>query len=98
MSKSSSDSAGIRSYYQQKLDATEIILQDRLHDLRRQEAQRNELNSTGLHPIGSIVIIRFLMVLAVRLLKDEIYRLQEPASQVGEVVKSMGKTQVLVKV
>jgi 26S proteasome regulatory subunit T6 len=74
------DSCGIRSYYQQKIDATEIILQDRLHDLRRQEAQRNELNAQ------------------VRQLRDEIQKLQEPGSHIGEVVKSMGKTQVLVKI
>jgi len=80
MSVKGADLGGIRSYYQQKIDATEIILQDRLHDLRRQEAQRNELNAQ------------------VRQLRDEIQKLQEPGSHIGEVVKSMGKTQVLVKI
>jgi ATP-dependent 26S proteasome regulatory subunit len=35
---------------------------------------------------------------AVRLLREELYHLQEPGSYVGEVVKAMGKTKVLVKV
>jgi ATP-dependent 26S proteasome regulatory subunit len=34
----------------------------------------------------------------VRNLRDELQLLQEPGSYVGEVVKSMGKTKVLVKV
>lgn len=71
---------GIKSYYQQKIDALEVVLQDKTQDLRRQEAQRNELNSQ------------------VRLLRDEIQKLQEPGAHVGEVVKSMGKQQVLVKI
>ncbi len=34
----------------------------------------------------------------VRLLREELQLLQEPGSYVGEVVKVMGKTKVLVKV
>mmetsp|Transcript_1804 Transcript_1804/g.3789 ORF Transcript_1804/g.3789 Transcript_1804/m.3789 type:complete len:396 (-) Transcript_1804:403-1590(-) len=34
----------------------------------------------------------------VRLLREELFHLQEPGSYVGEVVKAMGKTKVLVKV
>lgn len=34
----------------------------------------------------------------VRALREEIIALQEPAGQVGEVVKAMGKEKVLVKV
>jgi len=71
---------GVNSYYQQKIDALEIVLQDKTQDLRRQEAQRNELNSQ------------------VRLLRDEIQKLQEPGAHIGEVVKVMGKTQVLAKI
>lgn len=33
-----------------------------------------------------------------RLLREELYHLQEPGSYVGEVVKAMGKAKVLVKV
>ena len=36
--------------------------------------------------------------LAVRLLREELQLLHEPASYVGEVVKVMGKKKVLVKV
>ena len=34
----------------------------------------------------------------VRLMREELTQLHEPASHVGEVVKAMGKTKVLVKV
>lgn len=36
--------------------------------------------------------------LPVRMLREELQLLQEPGSYVGEVVKVMGKTKVLVKV
>ncbi len=36
--------------------------------------------------------------IAVRLLREELVLLQEPASNVGEVVKTMGQDKVLVKV
>merc|ERR1719498_605477 len=72
--------AGIRAYYQSKIDELEIILRDKAQDLSRLTAQRNELNSR------------------VRLLREELFHLQEPGSYVGEVVKAMGKTRVLVKV
>lgn len=35
---------------------------------------------------------------AVRALREELHQLQEPGSYVGEVVKPMGKTKILVKV
>lgn len=37
-------------------------------------------------------------VIAVRALREELQLLQEPGSYVGEVVKVMGKSKVLVKV
>lgn len=39
-----------------------------------------------------------LSIPPVRLLREELQLLQEPGSYVGEVVKVMGKTKVLVKV
>lgn len=36
---------GIRSYYQSKIDETTILLRDKIENLRRLQAQRNELNS-----------------------------------------------------
>lgn len=55
-------------------------MRDETQNLRRLQAQRNELNSK------------------VRLLREELQLLQEPGSYVGEVVKQMGKSKVLVKV
>ena len=37
-------------------------------------------------------------MVSVRMLREELQLLQEPGSYVGEVVKVMGKTKVLVKV
>jgi len=71
---------GIASYYKSKIDELQIVVSDKTQNLRRLEAQRNELNSK------------------VRLLREELHLLQEPGSYVGEVVKPMGKTKVLVKV
>jgi len=70
---------GLTAYFQGKVDSLEIVLHDKKQNLRRLEAQRNELNSK------------------VRALRDELELLQEPASYIGEVVKVMGKNQVLVK-
>ncbi|KAK9828723.1 hypothetical protein WJX72_001719 [[Myrmecia] bisecta] len=71
---------GLRSYYKAKIEELEIQARDKQHNLRRLEAQRNELNTK------------------VRLLREELGMLQEPGSYVGEVIKIMGKTKVLVKV
>jgi 26S proteasome regulatory subunit T6 len=72
-------SDGIGSYYQGKIDEYEIMVQDKTLNLRRLEAQRNDLNAK------------------VRALRDELQLLQESGSYVGEVVKVMGKKEVLVK-
>merc|ERR1711977_653675 len=74
-----SEVAGIRNYYVTKIDELEKTVSDKSQNLRRLEAQRNELNSR------------------VRLLREELQLLQEPGSYVGEVVKAMGKTKILVK-
>jgi len=70
----------LRPYYQGKIEQCEIMLAEKLQNLHRLEAQRNELNSK------------------VWMLREEVQLLQEPGSSVGEVVKVMGKTKVLVKV
>jgi 26S proteasome regulatory subunit T6 len=74
------DAAGVRQYYLHKIDSLQVKLANKSQNLRRLEAQRNELNA------------------AVRDLKDELTKLQEPGAYVGEVVKVMGKKKVLVKV
>ncbi|CAG8632289.1 15478_t:CDS:2 [Acaulospora colombiana] len=71
---------GIKAYYQAKIEAAELTINERTQNLRRLEAQRNALNAR------------------VRLLREELQLLMEPGSYVGEVVKAMGKTKVLVKV
>eukprot|EP01112_Ceratiomyxa_fruticulosa_P020580 TRINITY_DN7051_c0_g1_i10.p1 TRINITY_DN7051_c0_g1~~TRINITY_DN7051_c0_g1_i10.p1 ORF type:complete len:413 (+),score=96.09 TRINITY_DN7051_c0_g1_i10:51-1241(+) len=74
------DRGGIKAYYLTKIESLEVQVEDKKQNLRRLEAQRNELNAK------------------VRLLREEIQLLQEPGSYVGEVIKVMGKTKVLVKV
>lgn len=74
------DSVGVRQFYLKKIDDLQSTVATKTQNLRRLEAQRNELNA------------------AVRDLKDELMKLQEPGSYVGEVVKVMGKKKVLVKV
>mmetsp|Transcript_5167 Transcript_5167/g.14529 ORF Transcript_5167/g.14529 Transcript_5167/m.14529 type:complete len:413 (-) Transcript_5167:66-1304(-) len=73
-------SEGIQKYYHAKISEYELQLQSKVQNLRRLEAQRNELNAR------------------VRMLREELQMLQESGSYVGEVVKAMGKNQVLVKV
>ncbi|KAK9449827.1 P-loop containing nucleoside triphosphate hydrolase protein [Limtongia smithiae] len=80
MAVSISRDSGIKPYYTQKIEETELKISDKTQNLRRLEAQRNALNAK------------------VRLLREELQLLQEPGSYVGEVVKAMGKTKVLVKV
>lgn len=38
---------GIRSYYLQKIEEAEVICREKAQNLRRLEAQRNELNAKG---------------------------------------------------
>jgi len=71
---------GLANYYRTKIAELEVIVNDKSQNLRRLEAQRNELNTK------------------VRMLREELYQLQEPGSYVGEVVKLMGKGKALVKV
>lgn len=42
---SASQGAGVSSYYQGKIDGLQIVLQDKYENLRRLEAQRNDLNA-----------------------------------------------------
>lgn len=114
------------------------MVTEKIKNLRRLEAQRNELNAKGkslfdrgIHSCvmsvarggddsgsedinanyqGVAVSARlkknthmvrhtfFRLLLAVRMLREELQLLQEPGSYVGEVVKAMGKTKILVKV
>lgn len=72
---------GVTKYYKTKIDELTMITRRREENLRRLEAQRNDLNNK------------------VRSLKEELVKLQEPASHIGEIVKPMGmNNKVLVKV
>lgn len=85
---------GLRSYYISKLQDLTFKCEEKQRNWERLRAQRNELNMRGNY---SRNVFPFLM-LVVRLLREEIQYLLEPGSYVGEVVKAMGKTKVLVKV
>jgi len=70
---------GMESFYKSKIEELEMALIEKKQNLRRLEAQRNEMNTL------------------VKNLKEELYLLLQPASQVGEVAKMMGKKKCLVK-
>ncbi|KAL9262532.1 26S proteasome regulatory subunit 8 homolog A-like protein [Drosera capensis] len=77
---------GLKQYYMNQIHELQLLLRQKSHNLQRLEAQRNDLNSRGI------------VEWTVRALKEELQLLQEPGSYVGEVVKVMGKSKVLVKV
>ena len=94
---------GVQSYYQAKIEAAELLINQKTQNLRRLEAQRNALNARGMcDPTPRLAPFfaceRVTNGLVVRLLREELQLLHEPASYVGEVVKVMGKKKVLVKV
>lgn len=39
---------GLKSYYKGKIEELEMLIKDKSHNLRRLEAQRNELNTQGM--------------------------------------------------
>ena len=71
-------------------------MSEKTQNLRRLQAQRNELNAKGNKINGRRTL--FGTVDIVRLLREELQVLQEQGSYVGEVVKAMDKKKVLVKV
>ncbi len=72
--------SGLESYYKKKVEELELKILEKKANLRRLEAQRNEMNTL------------------VKNLKEELYLLLQPASQIGEVSKMMGKKKCLVKI
>jgi 26S proteasome regulatory subunit T6 len=89
--------SGIKQYYQTKIEVAELTINKKTQNLRRLEAQRNALNARGAL-IPALWALTADKLYAVRLLREELQLLHEPGSYVGEVVKIMGKTKVLVKV
>jgi 26S proteasome regulatory subunit T6 len=41
---------GLKGYYRGKIEELELLIKDKSHNLRRLEAQRNELNTHGTRP------------------------------------------------
>lgn len=92
---------GFRSYYIQKIEELQLIVNEKSQNLRRLQAQRNELNAKGkiiLNFLLLLIIQLYLCLISVRMLREELQLLQEQGSYVGEVVKPMDKKKVLVKV
>ncbi|OQR75849.1 26S protease regulatory subunit 8-like, partial [Tropilaelaps mercedesae] len=69
---------GLRNYYVTKIEELEHTVSQKTKNLRRLQAQRNELNAL------------------VRSLREEIERLRYRGSYVGEVIKLISETKVLV--
>mmetsp|Transcript_23042 Transcript_23042/g.64104 ORF Transcript_23042/g.64104 Transcript_23042/m.64104 type:complete len:403 (-) Transcript_23042:2446-3654(-) len=80
MSTDHPGSGSIRKYHASKIGELRETVQERMADLQRLKARRNELNAQ------------------VRMLREELYHLQEPGSYVGEIVKAMGQNKILVKI
>lgn len=54
----SAPSKGASAYYASKIDELEATLRERTQNLRRLEAQRNELNSKGGRCAAVVVVTR----------------------------------------
>ena len=98
-------SHAIKSYYGSKLEDLEVTIREKTQNLARLSAQRNALNTRGnsceraAKELISLALSSPLppLRIAVRQLREELQLLQEPGSYIGEIVKAMGKTKVLVK-
>jgi 26S proteasome regulatory subunit T6 len=82
--------AGLKPFFKGKVEELELLIKDKGHNLRRLEAQRNELNTQGecRCPSSTAAYADTADCCAsVRLLREELQLLQEPGSYVGEVIK-----------
>lgn len=92
---------GFRQYYITKIEELQLIVAEKSQNLRRLQAQRNELNAKGKNSSifqSKYLFLYKLLCIPVRMLREELQLLQEQGSYVGEVVKPMDKKKVLVKV
>ncbi len=53
VSSAVSSPPGLKSYYQAKIEAAELLINQKTQNLRRLEAQRNALNARGIHRVNS---------------------------------------------
>ena len=85
---------GLTAYFKGKIEELEIQARDKQLNLRRLEAQRNELNTKGDESAAALYLTLsknnndHKFHCAVRLLREELQLLQEPGSYVGEVAKA----------
>ena len=96
-----SGSEGLKQYYVNKVEELQLTLSEKNQNLRRLQAQRNELNakvSSHFFLLNFFPLHLKIPFFQVRLLREELQLLQEQGSFVGEVVKAMDKKKVLVKV
>ena len=92
-SKAAAASSGeLKSYYQAKIEAAELTINQKTQNLRRLEAQRNALNARGACTRPPRHLSTYIPCV-VRLLREELQLLHEPGSYVGEVVKVMRQEQ-----
>jgi len=91
---------GLRQYYITKIEELQLVVAEKAQNLRRLQAQRNELNAKGRWKFLFQFLFSFnhAHFILVRMLREELQLLQEQGSYVGEVVKAMDKKKVLVKV
>jgi 26S proteasome regulatory subunit T6 len=90
---------GLRQYYITKIEELQLVVAEKAQNLRRLQAQRNELNAKGRCKFRSFSFpFSLAHFFIVRMLREELQLLQEQGSYVGEVVKAMDKKKVLVKV
>lgn len=91
---------GLRQYYITKIEELQLVVAEKAQNLRRLQAQRNELNAKGAceSPLPQNQAQSLSICRTVRMLREELQLLQEQGSYVGEVVKAMDKKKVLVKV
>ena len=98
---------GLKQYYVTKVEELQLIVNEKTQNLRRLQAQRNELNAKGMFSWCLMFVDKFHLTkwiffspifVLVRMLREELQLLQEQGSYVGEVVKPMDKKKVLVKV
>ena len=61
MGRAIANGDGLKFYYKGKIEQLEVAVKDKQHNLRRLEAQRNELNTQGTQS-GCLVLASALLI------------------------------------